>query len=66
MVDYMSNTKVHSRSVDPHKNRHNYLITCSFLKFPALCRSSSQCRSLDIYISTIGSKTKKLAVLPYI
>ena len=23
--------KVHSRSVDPQKNRHNYLITCSIL-----------------------------------
>ena len=57
-------TKVHSRSVDPQKNCRNYLITHSIFKFPMPCRSSLQCRSFDIYISTVGPKNKKLAVLP--
>ena len=34
-------TKDHSRSVGPQKNRHNYLITRSILKFPTLRRSGS-------------------------
>ena len=32
--------KVHLRSVDPQKNRCNYLITRSILNFPTPCRSS--------------------------
>ena len=60
-------TKVHSRLVDPQKNRHNYLITHSILKFPTPRRSSLQHYSFDTYIysiSTVGSKNIKLAVLP--
>ena len=55
---------VHSRSVDPQKNRRNCLITQSFFKFPTPHTSSLQRRSFDIYISAVGSKNKKLAVLP--
>ena len=40
--------KVHSRSVDPQKNRRNYVITCSIVKFPTRRRSSLQRRSSDI------------------
>ena len=56
---------VHSRSVNPQKNRRNYLITRSILKFPALRRSSLQHLPFDIYIyiSAVGSKNKKLAAL---
>ena len=57
-------TKVHSRSVDPQKNRRNYLITNSIKRFPTLRRSSLQRRSFDIYISAVGPKNKRLAVLP--
>ena len=58
-------TKVHSRSVDPQKNVRNYLIIRSIFKFSTPHRSSSQRRSFDIYyISVVGSKNKKLAVLP--
>ena len=58
--------KVYSRSVDPQKNSRNYLITLSILPFRTPRRSSLQRRSFDIYnyISAVGSKTKKLAVLP--
>ena len=62
-------TKVHSYSVDPQKNRCNYLITCSILNFPTPHRFSLR-HSFDIYIyiyiyiSVVGSKNKKLAVLP--
>ena len=62
--NYIIADKLHSRSVDPQKNRHNYLITHSILKFPTPCRSLSQRRSFDIYISAVGSETKRLAVLP--
>ena len=57
-------TKVYLRSVDHHKNRRNYLITCSILNFPIPRRPSSQHRSFDIHISAVGPKNKKLAVLP--
>ena len=40
-------TKVHSCSVDPQKNRCNYLINRSIKKMFNTCRSSSQCRSFD-------------------
>ena len=56
-------TKVHSHSVDPQKNRRNYLITLSILKFPTPRRSSLQRRSFYIYISAVGSKNKKSALL---
>ena len=56
--------KVHMRSVDPQQNRHNYLITHSILKFPRSRRSSLQRRYFDIYISAVGPKTKRLAILP--
>ena len=57
-------TKVPSRSVDPQKNHHNYVITCSILTFLTPWRSSLQRRSFDIYVSAVGSKNKKLAILP--
>ena len=57
-------TKVHSQSVDPQKNYHNYPIAHSILKFPTPRISSLQHRSFDIYISDVGLKTKRLAVLP--
>ena len=57
-------TKVHSRSVDPQKHCRNYLINRSNLKFPTPRRSSLQHSSFDIlYISAVGSKNKKLAIL---
>ena len=56
--------KVHLRSVDPQKNRRNYLITHSIFNSPIPRRSSLQRRSFDIYISAVGPKTKRLAVLP--
>ena len=60
-----SNVEVKSiRVVDPQKNRCNYLITRSIFKFPTSRRSSLQHRSFDIYISAVGPKNKKLAVLP--
>ena len=40
--------KVHLRSVDPQKNRRNYLITSSILIFSAPYRSSLQRSSFDI------------------
>ena len=58
-----NDTKVHSHSVDPQKNCRNYLITHSILKFPTPRRPSLQRRSFDIYISAVGPKNKKLAVL---
>ena len=60
-------SKVNSCSVDPQKNRRNYLITLSILNFLTPRRCSSQHRSFDIiiiYVSAVGPKTKKLAVLP--
>ena len=60
----LSRIKVHSHSVDPQENHRNYLITYSILKCPTPRRSLSQRCSSDIYISTVGSKNKKLAVLP--
>ena len=57
-------TKVHSRSVDPQKNRRTYLNTRSILQFPTPRRPSLQHCSFDIYISAVGPKNKKLAVLP--
>ena len=57
-------TKVHSHSVDPQKYRCNSLITHSILNFLTLRRSSLQHCSFDIYISAVGPKNKKLAVLP--
>ena len=44
----LSATKVHSRSVDPQKNRRNYLITRSILIFQTPRGSSLQRRSFDI------------------
>ena len=64
MCIYIRKTKVHSRLVDPQKNRCNYLITRSILKFPKPRRPSLQRRSLDIHIRAVGPKNKKLAVLP--
>ena len=55
--------KVHSRSVDPQKNCRNYLIISSnFLIYNTVDPRYSAV--LLIYISAVGSKTKKLAVLP--
>ena len=55
---------LHSCSVGPQKNRRNDLITSSIVKCPTPCRPSLQCRSFDIYVSAVGLKNKKLAVLP--
>ena len=57
-------TKVHSRSVDPQKNCRNHLITRSIKIITTPRRPSLQRRSFDIYISAVGPKNKKLAVLP--
>ena len=56
--------KVHSCSVDPQKNRCNYLITHSILIFLTPPRPSLQYCSIDMHISMVGPISKKLAVLP--
>ena len=55
-------TIVCSCSVGPQKIRRNFLITRSILKLQQVDPHYSTV--LLIYISAVGSKTKKLAVLP--
>ena len=62
--------QVHSCSVDPQKNHRNYLITHAILKFQHHVDPRYSAVLLIIYIyiyiyiSAVGSKNKKLAVLP--
>ena len=54
LLTYIVNphTKVHLHSVDPQKNRRNYLITRSILKFPTPRRSSKSHYSTILLIYT--------------
>ena len=56
--------KLRSHSVDPQKNHRNYLII-QFLNFQyQVDPRHNAVLLIYIYISAVGSKTKKLAVLP--